>query len=65
MIDGSSPLRVLLVEDSADDAELVLRALRDGGLSIEPQVVATDAEFRLSLTPRPDVVIVDWTLPGF
>jgi len=65
MIDGSSPLRVLLVEDLADDAELVLRALREGGLAIEPRVVATEAEFRLSLTPRPDVVIVDWTLPSF
>jgi PAS domain S-box-containing protein len=65
MIDGPSPLRVLLAEDLADDAELVLRTLRDGGLAIEPRVVATEAEFRLSLTPRPDVVIVDWTLPGF
>ncbi len=38
--DPSPPLRVLLVEDSADDAELVARALRDGGLAIEAQVVA-------------------------
>jgi DNA-binding NtrC family response regulator len=65
MIDGPSPLRVLLVEDSADDAEIVLRALRDGGLSIESRVVATEGELRPSLTPPPDVIITDWTLPGF
>lgn len=65
MIDAASPLRVLLVEDSADDVELVLRALREGGLSVELRAVATEAELRLSLTPRPDLIIADWTLPGF
>ena len=65
MTDGPSPLRVLLVEDSADDAELVLRALRNGGLDVESRVVATEAELRSALTPRPDVVVADWSLPGF
>ena len=65
MTDGLTPLRVLLVEDSADDAELILRTLRAGGLSIDLRVVATEAEFRPSLAPPPDVIISDWTLPGF
>ena len=65
MTDESAPLGVLLVEDSADDAELILRALRDGGLSIVARVVATEAEFRMSLKELPDVIISDWTLPAF
>jgi PAS domain S-box-containing protein len=65
MISGSAPLRVLLVEDSADDSELVLQALRDGGLAVESWVAATEAEFRDSLAPRPDIIIVDWMPPGF
>ncbi len=65
MTDGPAPLRVLLVEDSAEDTELVLRALRAGGLSIEPRVVATEAEFGPCLSWAPDVIISDWKLPGF
>jgi PAS domain S-box-containing protein len=61
----SATLRVLLVEDSEEDAELVLRALRDGGLSIEAQVVATEAGMRSALATRLDIVICDWSLPGF
>jgi PAS domain S-box-containing protein len=59
------PLDVLLVEDSADDVELVLQALRDGGLTIAPRVVATEAELRSALGTPPDVVLSDWLLPGF
>ena len=42
MTDSPSPLRVLVVEDSADDAELATRALRDGGLVVEARIVATE-----------------------
>ena len=37
----SVPLRVLLVEDSPDDAELVLLELRRGGFRLDPVRVQT------------------------
>ena len=58
--------RVLIVEDSADDAELAARALRDGGLAIEAQIVATEPELRAVLPAfAPEVILSDWALPGF
>ncbi len=60
------PLRVLIAEDSADDAEFALLALRDGGLLVESQRVASEAAFREELRSfRPDVILADWSMPGF
>lgn len=66
MSERSSPLRVLLVEDSPDDAELVQRALRTGGLEIDAHVVSTEQGLLAALPAfAPEVVLSDWALPGY
>ncbi len=60
------PLHLLLVEDSENDAELILLALADAGLAIEASRVETDAELRDALQRTPwDLLIADFNLPSF
>jgi PAS domain S-box-containing protein len=61
----STPLRVLIVEDSADDAELVLHALRRGGYAPTCERVATAADLRAALQQPWEVVLSDYKMPGF
>lgn len=59
-----APLRLLILEDVAEDAELELRVLRRAGIAIEAQTVVTRSEFLAALeTWRPDLIIVDYNLP--
>ena len=60
------PVRVLLVEDTDDDAVLLLRELRRGGF--EPYMVRVQGAhtMKAELLSRPwDVVISDFSLPSF
>ena len=60
------PLDLLLVEDSADDAELVLLALRRGGYQVRPLRVDTAAAMSAALAAGPwDLVLSDYQIPGF
>ncbi|MBX3024212.1 PAS domain S-box protein [bacterium] len=62
----SAPLNVLLVEDSADDAEFILRALRRGGYEPDWQRVETAADLAAALAARRwDVVLCDYVMPRF
>lgn len=62
----SAPLRVLLVEDSEDDAELLLRELRRGGYEPAAQRVETEAGLRAALREEKwDIVLCDHALPSF
>jgi two-component system sensor histidine kinase UhpB len=59
-------LRVLLVEDAADDAELVLRALARAGMKTEHRRVETRMGLEHELAAfRPDVVLCDFSMPKF
>src|SRR6266508_5511244 len=60
------PLRVLFVEDSEDDAELLLRELQRIGYEVEFERVETDVTMRAMLIERPwDLILSDYTLPKF
>ena len=63
----SRPLRVLIVEDSSDDALLVLRELRRGGFEPDYQRVETPEDLRAALSNGRswDLIISDYTLPRF
>jgi PAS domain S-box-containing protein len=56
-------LRVLLVEDDPDDAELIVKALRSEGLCLEARRVETEAAFLDALSWEPDVILADYRLP--
>lgn len=61
-----TPLRVLVVEDSADDAILLMRALRDGGYEPTWEQVETGAELWTALDQQAwDLVLSDYVLPQF
>ena len=60
------PLHILLVEDSEDDAVLVMRELERGGFKPTFRRVQTAAEFNEALAVGGwDVVIADYRLPQF
>ncbi len=59
-------LHVLIVEDAEHDALLLERALRSGGLDVTTRRVETESAMRDALLTSPwDVIISDYTLPGF
>lgn len=60
-----TPLNVLLVEDRASDAELVLHALRRSGFAPVGTRVDTEADYLAELQPAFDVIIADYNLPQF
>ncbi len=58
--------RILIVDDSADDAELTVRALRRGGCDLRYQRVDTPESMRAALGEEHwDLVIADYAMPRF
>ena len=64
---SSAPLRlrVLHLEDSELDPELMLAHLRRGGIDADALRVESEAGDRAALTEPWDVVVSDYNLPGF
>jgi len=62
----STPLHVLIVEDSEDDALLLERVLRRGGYDVTAERVCTAEAMQAALQNRAwDVVISDHSMPQF
>ncbi len=59
------PLRVLMVEDSAVDAELLRRGLSVAGFEADAQRVENESAYIRSLDERLDLILSDYKLPQF
>jgi two-component system cell cycle sensor histidine kinase/response regulator CckA len=65
-VDMKTPLRVLIVEDSKSDVELILSQLEESEYSIHYERVETAKGMKAALEKqRWDIVISDYKLPGF
>jgi DNA-binding NtrC family response regulator len=63
---SSRTLRILLLEDSALDAELVTEALSSAGLLVSVERVVLEQDFSHALREGSwDLVLADYLLPGF
>jgi PAS domain S-box-containing protein len=59
-------IRILNLEDSAIDADLITRELKRANLNFSISRVETEASFRDALERSdPDVILADYNLPGF
>lgn len=64
--ESMTPLRVLLIEDSIDDAELIVRTLRALDVGLEYQRVDRESDLRAALAEATwDLAVSDYVLPGF
>jgi DNA-binding NtrC family response regulator len=65
--DGMTEARLsaLLLEDSEDDAKLVMFELEATGFDFDYERVTNEVDFRERLSSFPDVIIADYTLPSF
>lgn len=62
----SKAIRLLMVEDSEDDAALLLRALKQGGFDVQYERVYSAAALKEALAERQwDAVVSDFRMPGF
>lgn len=62
---ASCSLRVLLLEDSVQDADIIQQELDRAGFDIDCQRVETEADFRSALDTNPNLIIADYQLPQF
>ena len=59
-------IRILLLEDDIKDAELIKFALDQDGLTFQLRRVDSEDEFLSQMEQlKPDIVLLDYTVPGF
>jgi len=59
-------LRVLIIDDSDDDAQLILWELRRGGYQVEYKLVETRPTMKAALSNQEwDVILCDYNMPLF
>jgi len=60
-----APIRILLVEDSPTDALLIEHELKNGGFDVAITRVESETDIRAELLREHDLVMADYSLPGF
>ena len=63
--DRGVPLKVLILEDRAADAELMLHELRRAGYKPTWQRVDTESDYRSAINGSLDLILADFNLPQF
>jgi signal transduction histidine kinase/DNA-binding NarL/FixJ family response regulator len=58
-------LSVLILEDQGPDFELIDHELRNAGFTVHSQRVETEEEYLDGLDAGPDIILADYSLPGF
>lgn len=61
----AKPLKLLLVEDSPDDADLLLAEMRRAGFALEWLRVDTEADYLREIQHCPDIILSDYSMPQF
>ena len=61
----TEPLRVLILEDQPEDAELVVRELRRAGFAPDWRRADTEADYLANLSDDIDVILSDYSMPQF
>ncbi len=61
----ATPLNVLMVEDSQDDAELAFAELRRAGFDPKWKRVETEPDFLAEIKKSPDIILSDYSMPEF
>jgi signal transduction histidine kinase len=65
-VPAAQTLKILLVEDDPADVELILRALRSGGVSPAADVAQTEKEFVEYVRRNTyDIILADYSLPSW
>ena len=60
------PVRLIVVEDMPMEAEIAVRQLESGGFTCSWKRVDSESALRAALAEaRPDIILSDFTLPGF
>lgn len=64
-IEHGQYLRALILEDNRDDAELMVYFLRRAGYQVDWKWVQDERSYRRELNPDIDIILADFSLPGY
>lgn len=59
----NTSIRILILEDNPDDAELMIEQLEQSGIQPDWQRVETEADFIAALESLPELILADYHLP--